>query len=46
MKRKPYICPSVEELDISSVSVICASPQDGGNEDIYFEDWGYNSSGL
>ena len=39
MKRMLYVSPSVEELDVSTVSVICASPQNGRSEDIYYENW-------
>lgn len=39
MKRMQYISPGAEELDISTVSFICTSPQSGGSEDVGFEDW-------
>ena len=41
MKRIPYIGPSVEELDISTISVLCASPQDGGSENVGYEEWDF-----
>lgn len=39
MKRLQYISPTAEELEISTISVLCASPQDGGIEGVDYEDW-------
>jgi len=40
MKSKQnYEKPELSELDISPWTVICTSPEPGGNEDIGFEDW-------
>lgn len=41
MHKTEYFKPEMEEIDISFLSVVCSSPEDGENEDIDFEDWDF-----
>ena len=34
-----YQSPHIEELDISLSAIICTSPEEGGSEDVGYEDW-------
>ena len=37
--KNPYTRPECEFEDTAPLSVVCASPEDGGTEDVGYDDW-------
>lgn len=37
--KKEYLAPWIRILPLSMEHAVCDSPQEGGNEDIGYEDW-------
>lgn len=46
MRKKLYKKPSSEELSLLLEGCIAGSPDNGGNEDVGYEDWPIGPSGV